>query len=118
MKKLDLRYLSYIPLILLSFFYLLPMYMMTITGLKGLDEVSIKTMLELPKHLSIDNFVIAFKELSPYLWNSFRMVIPAAVISSFLGSINGYILAKWKFKGADIIFRSSCLECSYRTSPS
>ncbi len=32
------------------------------------------------------------------------MVIPAAVISSILGSINGYVLAKWKFKGADIIF--------------
>jgi glucose/mannose transport system permease protein len=104
MKKYNVRYLSYIPLILLSLFYLLPMYMMTITGLKSLDEVSIKTMWDLPRQLSLDNFILAFKSLSPYLWNSFRMVIPAAVISSFLGSINGYILAKWKFKGADVIF--------------
>src|SRR5574339_464949 len=32
------------------------------------------------------------------------MVIPAAIISSMLGSLNGFILAKWKFRGADFIF--------------
>lgn len=80
------------------------MYVMLVTGLKGLDEVSIKTMWNLPKHLSVANFIQAFEHLKPYLWNSIRMVIPAAVISSILGSLNGYVLAKWKFKGADIIF--------------
>ncbi len=38
------------------------------------------------------------------MWNSFHLVFPAAIISSILGSINGYVLAKWKFKGANIIF--------------
>lgn len=98
------RYLSYIPLVLLAIFYLMPMYVMLVTGLKGLDEVSIKTMWNLPKHLSVANFIQAFEHLKPYLWNSIRMVIPAAVISSILGSLNGYVLAKWKFKGADTIF--------------
>jgi glucose/mannose transport system permease protein len=32
------------------------------------------------------------------------MVIPAAIISSLLGAMNGYVLAKWKFRGADFIF--------------
>jgi len=104
MRHFKIAYLSYIPLILLSLFYLIPMYMMLITGLKGLDEVSIKTMWALPRSLSFDNFRIAYEELSPYLWNSIRMVLPAAIISSMIGSINGYFLAKWKFKGADIIF--------------
>ncbi len=98
------RYLSYIPLVLLAIFYLLPVYVMLVTGLKSLDEVSIKTMWSLPKHLSVANFIAAFDQLAPYLWNSLRMVVPAAVISSILGSLNGYVLAKWKFKGADIIF--------------
>lgn len=98
------RYLSYIPLVLLAIFYLMPLYVMLVTGLKGLDEVSIKTMWNLPKHLSVANFIQAFDHLKPYLWNSIRMVLPAAVISSILGSLNGYVLAKWKFKGADIIF--------------
>jgi glucose/mannose transport system permease protein len=104
MKHFKFAYLSYFPLILLSLFYLIPMYMMLITGLKGLDEVSIKTMWALPRTLSFDNFKIAFQELAPYLWNSLRMVIPAAIISSIVGSINGYFLAKWKFRGADVIF--------------
>lgn len=98
------RTLLLIPLILMAIFYLLPIYIMLLTGLKGFDEVSLKTMWDLPTQISLDNFIEAYDKLSPFLWNSFNMVIPAAVISSFLGSINGYILSKWKFKGADIIF--------------
>jgi glucose/mannose transport system permease protein len=96
--------LLYIPLIVASIFYLLPIYVMLLTGLKSFEEVSLSTMWNLPKALSLVNFQKAWQNLSPYMWNSFNMVIPAAVISSFLGSINGYVLAKWKFKGADIIF--------------
>jgi len=98
------RNLLLIPLIFMAVFYLLPIYVMLITGLKGFEEVSLKTMWDLPTQISFDNFVEAYDKLAPHLWNSFNMVIPAAVISSFLGSINGYILSKWKFRGADIIF--------------
>lgn len=98
------RNLLLIPLILMAIFYLLPIYIMILTGLKGFDEVSLKTMWDLPTQISLDNFIEAYNKLAPYLWNSFNMVVPAAVISSFLGSINGYILSKWKFRGSNIIF--------------
>ena len=98
------RYLLLIPLILMAIFYLIPLYVMLITGFKSFKEVSLVTMWDLPKSLGFDNFQAAFETLAPYLWNSFKMVIPAAIISSFLGSINGFVLAKWKFRGADIIF--------------
>jgi len=98
------RNLLYVPLVLMAVFYLIPVYVMLITGLKGFDEVSLRTMWDLPQSIQFENFVAAFKELAPYLWNSFNMVIPAAVISSILGSLNGFVLAKWKFRGADIIF--------------
>ncbi len=98
------RNLLLIPLIFMAIFYLLPIYIMVLTGLKGFDEVSLKTMWDLPTQVSLDNFIEAYDKLAPFLWNSFNMVVPAAVISSFLGSINGYILSKWKFRGADIIF--------------
>ena len=98
------RNLLLIPLLFMAVFYLLPIYVMLITGLKGFEEVSLKTMWDLPTQISLDNFVEAYDKLAPHLWNSFKMVIPAAVISSFLGSLNGYILSKWKFRGADIIF--------------
>jgi len=98
------RYLLYIPLILMAIFYLIPLYVMLITGFKSFEEISLVTMWDLPRSLGFDNFTEAFNKLGPYLLNSFKMVIPAAIISSFLGSVNGFVLAKWKFRGADIIF--------------
>lgn len=102
--RLQWKYLLYIPLTFLAVFYLLPMYVMLLTGFKGFDEVSLQTMWNLPSSIHFDNFVAAYEKLAPHLWNSLSMVLPAAVISSFVGSINGFVLAKWKFKGADIIF--------------
>ncbi|RMF42263.1 MAG: carbohydrate ABC transporter permease [Anaerolineae bacterium] len=96
--------LLYLPLLLAAVFYLLPMYVMLVTGLKGFDEVSLKTMWALPHAIRFDNFIEAYSKLAPSMWNSFNMVIPAAIISSILGSINGYVLSKWKFPGANVVF--------------
>ena len=54
--------------------------------------------------LHIDNFIAGFKQLAPNLKNSLMMVIPEALLSSLLGSFNGYLLSKWKFRGSDVIF--------------
>ncbi|HEX5807105.1 MAG TPA: carbohydrate ABC transporter permease [Anaerolineales bacterium] len=98
------KYWLYIPLLAMAVFYLLPMYVMVITGFKSFDEVDLRTMWDLPRGIAFDNFIEAFSKLAPSLGNSFLMVIPSALISSALGSLNGYILAKWKFRGADVIF--------------
>jgi glucose/mannose transport system permease protein len=46
----------------------------------------------------------AWDALSPNLANSFKLAIPATIISTVLGSLNGYVLSKWRFPGADIVF--------------
>jgi glucose/mannose transport system permease protein len=94
----------YIPLLALTIFYLLPLFIMLNTGFKPFEEVSLKTMWQLPQNISLQNFVEAYEALAPNFWNSVKLVLPAAIISSFLGSVNGYVLAKWKFRGADVIF--------------
>ena len=105
MSRLRLsKYWLYVPLIVMAIFYLLPMYVMLVTGFKAFDEIDLKTMWNLPRGIALDNYIEAFSKLAPSLGNSFLMVIPSALISSMLGSLNGYILAKWKFRGADIIF--------------
>jgi glucose/mannose transport system permease protein len=38
------------------------------------------------------------------LLNSFELAIPATIISTVLGSLNGFVLAKWRFPGADFVF--------------
>lgn len=95
----------YIPLIAMAIFYLIPLYLMLVTGFKSFAETeNIQNMWNLPQGIHFDNYMEAFSKLAPSLWNSFMMVIPAAIISSMLGSLNGFILAKWKFRGADVIF--------------
>ncbi|MDX1994992.1 MAG: carbohydrate ABC transporter permease [bacterium] len=94
----------YLTLILAALIFLLPVYMVLMTGFKSPDEVNISTMWALPRSLSLESFRQAFDELRTGLGNSFALVIPATAISAVLGSINGYVLSKWKFPGANIIF--------------
>ncbi|MBN1430644.1 MAG: carbohydrate ABC transporter permease [Anaerolineae bacterium] len=98
------RIVLYALLILLSVSYLLPIYLMLVTGLKPFAEVNLQTMWQLPNRIAFDNFLEAFDKLWPHLRNSLFMVLPAALISSMIGSVNGYIFSKWKFRGADLIF--------------
>ena len=103
-SKANRRSWVYIPLTMMALFYLVPMFVMLNTGFKSFAEISLATMWQLPSSLSIENFVAAWDALSPNLWNSVIIVVPAATISSLLGSINGFVLSKWKFKGANVVF--------------
>ncbi len=103
-KRIVSRTLLYLILILASAFFLLPVYLLLVTGLKSFQEVNLSTMWSLPRSFTLESFAMAFNKLLPNLMNSFYLTIPATVISAFIGSVNGYILSKWKFKGADIIF--------------
>ena len=85
-------------------FFLLPVWLMLITGLKPFAEVSLARMWDLPSGIYIDNFLAALERLGPHLRNSLLLAVPAALISAVLGSMNGYILSKWKFRGSDVIF--------------
>ncbi|HMR66571.1 MAG TPA: carbohydrate ABC transporter permease, partial [Anaerolineae bacterium] len=85
-------------------FYLLPVYVMVNNGLKEAQGVSLSTMWNLPATLSGGGFQEAWERLRPNMFNSLLMVIPATIISAFIGAINGYLLAKWKFRGSDILF--------------
>jgi glucose/mannose transport system permease protein len=107
-----LRLVMYAVLIVFAIFYLLPVYVLLITGLKSFVEVSLDRMWNLPLTLSLQSFqdallgseTSAIRGLAPAFRNSLLMTIPATIISAMLGSLNGYVLAKWKFPGADVLF--------------
>ena len=104
-RRTALHGLFYFILIAFAIVYLLPIYLMLLTGVKPLSQVDLKTMWDLPNAgLHIENFLAAYKQLGPNLNNSLLMVVPAAILSSLLGSVNGYLLAKWKFRGSNLIF--------------
>jgi glucose/mannose transport system permease protein len=39
------------------------------------------------------------------------LAVPAVLISTLIGAINGYVIAKWRFKGANLIFSLMLFGC-------
>ena len=98
------RIVVYALLIAATLFYLMPVYVMVINGLKDKSYMTLPDMWKLPLYLNGGGFPVAWETISPNLWASLRMVVPATVGSSLLGAVNGYLLSKWKFRGSDVIF--------------
>jgi len=98
------RLLMYALLIVLALGYLLPVYVLVNNGLKSFQEVSLSRMWEPRARFSLDSFERAYRRLAPNFRNSLLLVIPATIGAAVLGSVNGYVLAKWKFPGADVVF--------------
>jgi glucose/mannose transport system permease protein len=91
-------------LILAAAFYLMPVYVMVINGLKDKSYMTLGDMWKLPQIWNGGGFPVAWETLRPNMWASLRMVIPATILSCLLGALNGYLLSKWKFRGSDMIF--------------
>lgn len=98
------RILLYIVMIALAAFYLLPVYLLLITSLKSFEEVSLSRMWDLPQGLYFQSFARAWEVMGGSFINSLYLVIPATVISCMLGSLNGYVLSKWRFPGSNALF--------------
>lgn len=94
----------YFGLFALVCVFLIPVYVLLVTAFKDPSQVSPRQMWELPETLSFDTFRIVWPKLENGLQNSLLMAIPASIISSFLGAANGFVLSKWRFPGADIVF--------------
>ncbi len=94
----------YVFLILLSIFFLAPLYLIINISFKPFESISPATMWNLPARLDFSGYREAFEKLLPNLMNSIKMVIPATLLSALFGSINGYVFAKWKFRGSDLLF--------------
>ena len=103
-RRLTSRTLIYLALIVLAAYYLLPIYLLFITALKPYARIDFTRMWDLPRSIDGTGFLTGWKAVAPNFMNSVIITIPAAVLSSFLGSINGYIFAKWKFRGSNTIF--------------
>ena len=102
--RLWTRFAIYGVLIAFCLFYLMPFWVMLITGLKQSADLNVTRMWELPIPPTLAGFFEAWEKISPNFKNSVMITVPAAIISAFIGSLNGYIFAKWRFPGSDIIF--------------
>jgi glucose/mannose transport system permease protein len=98
------RGLKLIALLVFVLIFLVPVYVMLVTSFKPLSQADQYHMWELPKALSLSSWKVAWDHVSPAFVNTLHFAVPGAIISSALGSMNGFVLARWRFPGADVIF--------------
>ena len=96
--------LVYLLLTLASLFYLLPLYLVVITSLKRPQDIDLATTWALPSVWHWQSYATAWSAFAPKLQNSLILAVTATVLSALLGSLNGYVLSKWRFPGAQIVF--------------
>jgi glucose/mannose transport system permease protein len=103
----------YGTLIVVSMYYLLPLYVMIVTSLQGMPEIRMGNVFGPPMEITFEPWVKAWSEactgincdgLSRGFGNSVRILIPSVLLSIMIASVNGYALSNWKFKGSETFF--------------
>ncbi len=112
-RRLISRIVIYGLLTVFALFYIVPLAVVIVNSFRPLEEISANGLMSLPQSLHLTAWPQAWGEfciggqcagMQRYFWNSLMMVIPATIISTALGAINGYVLSKWKFPGSEVIF--------------
>lgn len=103
----------YGTLLLVAMYYMLPLYVMIVTSLKGMPEIRLGNVFSPPVEVTFQPWVKAWAEactgincegLSRGFWNSIRILVPSVLLSITIASVNGYALANWRFKGSELFF--------------
>ncbi len=103
----------YTTITILALYYLAPLYIMIVTSLKTMPEIRLGNVFALPSEISFDAWAKAWSTactglncegLRAGFWNSVVITVPSVIVSIIVASINGYALANWPFRGANIFF--------------
>jgi glucose/mannose transport system permease protein len=98
---------------LVALYYILPLWVMVMTSLKGMPEVRLGNIFAPPVEITFEPWVKAWATactglncdgLSRGFWNSVIITVPSVILSILIASVNGYALINWKFKGSEVFF--------------
>jgi glucose/mannose transport system permease protein len=107
------RALLWAALLVFALWFLAPLYVMVSTSLKTTEELRSGHLLSLPANPTLAAWAKAWSSactgvdcggLKPFFMNSVWMVLPAVLVSTALGAVNGYVLSKWRFRGSETMF--------------
>ena len=107
------KIIIYSVLVLFSFYFLFPLYVMVVTSFKTMPEIRFGNIFALPSQVNFDAWIKAWTSactgltcegLSPGFWNSVKITIPSTIVSIFIAAVNGYALVNWRFKGSEVFF--------------
>ncbi len=100
--------LLYFALTVLLILFMTPVYGAIVTAFKSAAEVSTGGYWTLPNSLATENFARVMDpedgNLGLYLQNSLLLTIPASIFSIALGTLAGYGLGKYSFRGDALLF--------------
>jgi len=120
MKRFVLRWLLYLLLCTFALYYMMPLFVMITTSLKNLEEIRTGSLMSLPREITLAAWSTAWSSactgiqcegLRPYFWNSVLLAVPAVLISTIIGAINGYVVAQWRFKLSNVLFALMLFGC-------
>ncbi|GII20486.1 carbohydrate ABC transporter permease [Planosporangium mesophilum] len=98
------RAVKYALLLLFLLIVLMPAYVLIVTSFKSGREIGVNGQWSLPTEWTLASWTKAWTALQPSFLRTFELAIPVALISSLLGSANGFVLSRWRFPGADVVF--------------
>jgi glucose/mannose transport system permease protein len=98
------RIVKYALVLFFLLVVLMPAYVLIVTSFKSGSEIGVTGQWNLPAQWTTASWQKAWTSLQPSFIRTFELAIPVAVISSVLGAANGFVLSRWRFPGADVVF--------------
>lgn len=107
------RLMIYGVLVVAALYYIMPLWIMVMTSLKGMPEIRLGNIFAPPMEITFEAWGKAWNTactglicegLKVGFWNSVQITIPSVVISIIIASVSGYALSFWKFKGSETYF--------------
>jgi glucose/mannose transport system permease protein len=103
----------HLVLIVCAGFCLVPLAVVVLNSLRSTEDIIHAGVIGLPHRLIWSNFSETWSRyclaqhctgIQPYMWNSMQMVVPATIVSTLFGALNGYALSLWRFRGDRVTF--------------
>nr|WP_212990874.1 carbohydrate ABC transporter permease [Actinoplanes auranticolor] len=95
---------KYTLVLLFLIIVLMPAYVLVVTSFKSGSEIGVSGQWDLPERWTTESWAKAWSALRPSFLRTIELAVPVALISSLLGAANGFVLSRWRFPGADVVF--------------
>lgn len=107
------RVMIYGVLLVFAIIYIVPLIVVVMNSFRDQVEIAHNGLIAIPQSFKLDAWFQAWdtyciagtcEGMKRNFFNSLYMTIPATIISTLLGALNGYVLSKWRFRGSELLF--------------
>lgn len=112
-RRMWTQVMIYGLLVLFALVYVVPLVVVVMNSFRDQVEIARTGLIAFPQSFRIDAWTAAWDSfciggtcegMKRNFFNSLWMTIPATIISTLLGALNGYVLSKWRFPGSELLF--------------